>query len=536
MALLHISMRKLTVVLLGFFLNSLALSYGNANDLELKLLSSATYDNIEWKNLLHYSGSKSVIDSDSNFFLSPNGYKEPQAEYLATVKALFAKENKDDNSILCRYPARVRYILEANGSGIKEIAPQKCTAYQEYLQKVPMDTVYIVFAAESNNSPSSIMGHIFLKIAGQYNNSQKEHSFSYFAAIDNSDSLKFYLDVVSIGLEGSYLLSPYRTTKNEYLYGEKRALWTFGLSLTDEEKERLKAHLWELKDKNIRYKFVSHNCNTAIENVLKVANSNFAGENFKPFSTPIEYIQQLQEEGKIKEIILEPTDYMKEKLQKNSLKTILAANKSSRIDIGYRKQKHNYMDLSISPIYQDIRDINNAYYDEIESKMANISLAYNADKKRVFLQGIDILKMRSIIDYAIQQEHSKHFKISFENSLGEDTTNLKPTIEIGLGYGYYKANLVAYFLPKIGYRYNKYSNIYLSPEIGIIAQLNNKIKIISSYDVYFNSYKNNRGYNSKYNLYIGYNLIKNTNIYFNYSHYTDNKYNNSLSFGISRNF
>lgn len=43
--------------------------------------------------------------------------------------------------------------------------------------------------------------------------------------------------------------------------------------------------------------------------------------------------------------------------------------------------------------------------------------------------------MRSILDYTLESDYSKHFKLSLENNLSEESTNLKPTVEFGLGWG-----------------------------------------------------------------------------------------------------
>ena len=143
--------------------------------------------------------------------------------------------------------------------------------------------------------------------------------------------------------------------------------------------------------------------------------------------------------------------------------------------------------------------------------------------------------MRSIIDYTIQKDYSKHFKLSLENNLGEQKTNLKPTIELGIGWGYYIKNTALYFIPKGGYRYNNYSNFYLSPEIGIISQIKNyKLKI--SYETFLNSKQNNRGYNGKINIYNGFQISDNQDIYINYSHYNQADNKNEISVGISTRF
>lgn len=71
---------------------------------QLKELSlPETYSSVEWKNLLHYDNEKSVINKESNFFLSSDGFKNPQAEYLATLKAITENIKQQDNHAICKY-------------------------------------------------------------------------------------------------------------------------------------------------------------------------------------------------------------------------------------------------------------------------------------------------------------------------------------------------------------------------------------------------------------------------------------------------
>ena len=482
---------------------------------------------------MHYHKGESVINPDSTFFLAKDGHKNPEAEFAATIQAISDKDNK----IYCEYPARTNFIISSMKLNPKDFDFSQCPKYQEFLQKVPMDTVAIVFAAENNQSPSSILGHSFLKISGQSKTGLKEHSFSYFAAFDTANSIKFYIDVMTSGIDGAYILSPYRSKADEYVFNEKRSLWEFELDLSEQDKQRLKDHLWELKGKNIHYKFVTHNCNTALISILKVANPSFETQTIKPFITPVEYVQDLYKQKKIKDISIEPTVYVKNKINQYGVKNILSSNKSSRIDISYvNSSEYDNILFQLSPVYQDIKDINSAYYDDIESKIGEVTLGYNIQKKKVAIQNINILKMQSILDYSIQNDFSKYFRLALENSWNDVSTHLKPTVEFGLGYGKSYHNVTAYFLPKIGYRYNQYGNFYLTPEIGLNTQITENIKLMTSYAEYFDSKDDNRGYGARYSFYVGYKFTDNKNIYLNYKHYTQTDNQNSIIFGFSQNF
>ena len=525
---------------LAFIITFIALSTENAQgncsyEQLASKVTSKVYNSEIWKNLLHYNGSKSVINSDSNFFLSTTGYKNPKDEFLATLNALINDNIDENNHAICRYPARFNYILKSLDLSKKDFPKVKCSSYEEYLDKVPFNKISVVFAAENNISPSSMMGHTFLKISGDNSTGHKEHAFSYFAALDKADTLKFYIDVITTGIDGAYILSPYSEKEMDYLYGEKRSLWEFNLNMTPIEKEKLKQHLWELKGSNISYSIISHNCNTAVISILKVANPDFNTSSIKPFITPVEYIQELYQKQKITSIDIDPTNYNREKIKQYGIKNLLDANKNTRVEISHHNTKKDYTQVKLSPVYQDIKDINHGYFDEMESKIGEITLDYSKDNK-LFVQSINILKMRSILDYSIEQDYSKHFKLSLENDLEQYNTALKPTLEFGLGYSTYNQNIAFYFIPRLGWRYNHYSNFYITPEVGIIANISDETKIMASYEHYLNTRGNNRGYNGKYNLYIGRELIRNIDLYTDYSYYINSNYKHDFTIGLSYMF
>ena len=85
----------------------------------------------------------------------------------------------------------------------------------------------MIFASENNVSPSSMMGHSFIKLSGKNENGLKEHSFSYFATVDVSNTLKFYADILTVGIDGAYVLSPYAKKRDEYMQkAEKSGIHT----------------------------------------------------------------------------------------------------------------------------------------------------------------------------------------------------------------------------------------------------------------------------------------------------------------------
>jgi len=126
-------MRKLLTFLVNLLLCISFIKNTKASDLQEKLLQSDIYKYQEWSNLLHYDKKKSVINSNSTFFLSNDGYKNPKSEYITTIKALFNDTIKDDNAIICKFPARINFISQKTNIDLHKLFPHKCNNYEEFL-------------------------------------------------------------------------------------------------------------------------------------------------------------------------------------------------------------------------------------------------------------------------------------------------------------------------------------------------------------------------------------------------------------------
>ena len=484
----------------------------------------------EWLHLLHYKDKKSVV-VDKTFFLSQDGIKNPKNEMDAFIKEYIHPTYTGEEDIVCRFPARVNFIKK-HFSLPNRKQTTDCIGYYEFRKKVSAEKIYIVFAGENNTSPSSMMGHLFLKLSGKINGITREHAFSFLATFEEQTSLITYSKILLNIIDGYYMLSPYNQKALEYTEKEQRPLWEIELKLSESEKETLLQHMWELKNKQITYDFISHNCGNATIKILQIAKPGIISKDDKLWTTPVEYVGKVISDNKVEKINLLPSsDYLKKIKHFNSVKNISKANPSSKISIGFQHNRDNYLTLTFRPVYLDLSEPNELYYDDLETKLFSFELKYNLKNNRVILDKIDVLKMTSIIDFSVDSVFSKHFKLSMENNFSEDKTKLRPTVEFGMGVGLpITRNIRSYILPKIGYRYNDIHNFYLNPEIGAIFTPMDKFKSIISFENYLNTKENNRGYRKKiatsfvYQLNQPYSLELNLNRYFD----TDTKNINEI--------
>lgn len=504
-----------------------------------KALEARLHESAEWRNLLHFDGKKSRVREDSGFFLSENGHRDPKAELIADILAMSDTADTADTGdthALCRFPARAEYI--ARGLGLSSAAwpLPGCPAYEEFRQKVGADEIWLSFAAENNSSPSSMMGHIFLKLTGDVDGVRREHAFSFFAAIPLSNLLRVYAAALTGTLDGIYALTPYSVQKDQYLYVEDRALWEFRLAMSSGGRERLLMHMWELKEKIIYYDFVSYNCGTAGVHLLETAEPGIIKKRWKPFTTPLEYLKDLDERGAISAIEIAPTAGYLEKIKKYGLKDILSAPKSSKISLYYQYNDKSLLGLSIMPVYTDILDPNTAYYDYLETKFLSVDLQYAPKDGDIYLDRLDLITLKSIIDASTSPSFSKYFSLRLENNLRSTNFRLRPSLEFGLGYAYSLFDgFTPYLLPKLGYRYDNVNNAYLSPEVGLAVQPHERIRLIASAEFYLDAHENNRGYKSRYGGSLAVRLGDDFVLYTGYAYYggADKDRNEEFTAGLS---
>lgn len=552
------------------------------NALKNTLLNAKIYENPKWLALLHYENGKSRVQKGSNFFLAKNGHKNAKDEYVATIERFFdelerhkiqnlkdtkqgkqdeiqgAKQNaqtpnlkdnaKLENSTLCKYPARLYFIAQnLNDENFNAlIDTDKCEGLNEFLQLVPLDELSLEFAAESDIYPGSAMGHIFLHLRGQTKKDfnatangetlvrkkgdRQDYAMSYFAMMSEFFNPLDYVGALSGTLKGFYALNPYENAELDYLENEQRNIYIYKVRANAAQLRLFALHLWELKDKQISYNFITHNCTDGIESILALLDSGFAYKRSKPFITPTEYIRHLVNADKIEFSELKTPPNKQKFVQKFGSNDILSTRKNSKISFGLTHFNGSARQgfLYFAPIYSDIKNANNAYKELIESRLASFELRFAGldeyDKFKLFLHKIELLHLFSVADTLRTNSLSKLISLRFEPNLyakgtnksfkGEQNsdTRLFPTLDLALGVGAYAGVFSFYALGNLGYRYDLIHNPFVSLKSGVVASFDG-FKFIGEYQIYYNLNDNNRGYDSKVSLFAGLNAFKEFDIF-----------------------
>ncbi|TGK31546.1 DUF4105 domain-containing protein [Leptospira gomenensis] len=292
------------------------LSYENSA-LE-KNLDSSRY----WSLLLHYRDpiflgkSKSEIDG-KDFFLSPNGHKDPKSELIATIRSFFktpTEEELGETKLhpLCKYPERFRW-LDSQLRFDKSLLPSlKCERYNNWIQALNPASIKLIFASFYLNNPASLFGHNLLKIGSE--NSSRSEILDYavnFAANNapEDSALAYTIKGLAGGYPGYFSIFPYYYKINEYNDIESRDLWEYELELGPEDSKRIASHVWELGSTYFDYFFFDENCSYHLLSLVELGKPELRlRDQFNLYTIPTDTVKLLlEQEGLVRKKTYRPS-------------------------------------------------------------------------------------------------------------------------------------------------------------------------------------------------------------------------------------
>jgi hypothetical protein len=160
-----------------------------------------------WRRLLYFYDDKnsvlgkkkteSLVD-DPSFFLSKNGQRDSGAELDAMLVALAqelassatdndqAKTNTNNNSVLCRFPARVEWLTEVLAIDAASLSVD-CPELDEWMSTLAPEQLSIMFAQEYLDNPLSAFAHTLLRFDSKASIDDPKH-------IDMADAVDYKVD------------------------------------------------------------------------------------------------------------------------------------------------------------------------------------------------------------------------------------------------------------------------------------------------------------------------------------------------------
>jgi hypothetical protein len=243
-------------------------------------------DSRAWFALLHYKPGgllqqwESQAD-DAAFFLAADGKYNPQAELVATIRAMAEPVLDDvDQHPQCRFPARYHWLQQQLPISAARLPPIDCSSLNEWFDTIRPGSLTLVFPSAYINSPSSMFGHTLLRINPDDHRKDSPlvaYALNYAANADATDSaLIFSIKGLIGGYPGVFSIVPYYEKIKEYSDLENRDVWEYELDLTPSELRQLMRHAWEVRYIQFDYFFLTENCSYHMLSLMEAARPGLA--------------------------------------------------------------------------------------------------------------------------------------------------------------------------------------------------------------------------------------------------------------------
>jgi len=278
----------------------------------------ALWERHEWLNLLHYQRSRFAENSftssvdDPQFFFSANGKTSPRNEMNATLAAFFKEQDTGNEHAICRFPARLNWLVAHLGIDRQRLPAVECSDYAEWRERVHAGSATLIFPTYQLNSPSSMFGHTLLRLDPVDKDNWSDwlsYAVNFGANISNDDnSLTYVWNGLTGGYPGQFIVMPYFRKIQEYNRIEKRDIWEYRLNLTPEEVGLLTTHLWELKDINFDYYFFTENCSYRLLELLEIARPGVElTDEFVVTAIPVDTVRAIERAGMVDKASYRPS-------------------------------------------------------------------------------------------------------------------------------------------------------------------------------------------------------------------------------------
>jgi len=256
-----------------------------------------------WRTLLHLRVhpitrvDRSLAD-DPDFFQSPQGVRDPQAELDATLAAFFDPRpvHALQQSAACRFIARYQWLDEQLHFDAQRLPAPYCPRFDAWRAGLHADRVTLIFPSAYLNSPASMYGHTFLRLdaapSGQAQSPLLSYAISYAANGDDREGLAFAFKGLTGLYAGQFTNGPYYLKITEYNDLENRDIWEYELALSPAEIKRLVAHTWELGTTRFDYYFFDENCAYHLLSLLDAARPELGlSDQFTWWAIPLDTVR-----------------------------------------------------------------------------------------------------------------------------------------------------------------------------------------------------------------------------------------------------
>lgn len=264
-----------------------------------------------WHTLLHYKsglfGLRSLID-DPNFFLAPDGKRNPKAELEATIKAFFQEPKEGGKHPVCRFVARYKWLKEQLEINTSQLPVPECTHFEQLMSEIKPESVSLIFPASHINSPASMFGHTLLTVETATRSKLLSHAINYSAITTDTFGPLFAIKGLFGLYKGYFSILPYYGKLQEYSDIDHRDIWEYPLDFNKEETLRLLMHVYELDSIYSDYFFFDENCSYDLLFLLDAGRPSLnMTDQIAFWVIPVDTIKAAKKNGLINEAIYRPS-------------------------------------------------------------------------------------------------------------------------------------------------------------------------------------------------------------------------------------
>ena len=284
-----------TLVLLCLFF---PLQQTSAKELTTKPDLVTFAESAQWQKLLHIR--RSLLGKQSRmrpgkFFLSDKGNTDAFAELVTNMK--------QGEALACDFPARYMILAKHFNWSLKPL--EKCRDFNNWVESLDADALWIIYTAQYLSNPSSSFGHSFIRFSGPGHNELLDLTMGFAAIVPKDvNALEYIYNGLTGGFPGDFSQAPFFGKLLEYSEAESRNMWAYRVNFTPEEFKLVLAHLWELYTRaETGYYFFDDNCSLMLLEALSVARPDidfYTG--FGLYVTPLESVKALVQVGWVSEV------------------------------------------------------------------------------------------------------------------------------------------------------------------------------------------------------------------------------------------
>jgi hypothetical protein len=281
-----------------------------ADELVERAREARLHEDPAWRTLVHYRrgwfGDGSLVD-DPDFFASPDGEEDPEAELEATIRAFFEPMPTEGKHPVCRFAARFDWLKERLHIDPARLPVPVCEPVEEILETIAPKSVVVVFPTAYMNSPASMYGHTLLVIENVHGSEMLANAVNYAGRTDTTFGPLYAVKGILGFYEGYYSIMPYYLKLQEYNDVSDRDIWEYRLNLTEAEMRRMVLHIYELEDIHSDYYFFDENCSYNLLFLLDVARPGVGLTDDKGlWVIPLDTIRAIEEAGLVDEVGFRP--------------------------------------------------------------------------------------------------------------------------------------------------------------------------------------------------------------------------------------